>query len=247
MTRQSQKDEELRHARQWAVHVPELSALPIVASHAEPPDVRVGDRIGIEITRYLRNGSPRDEPAAVALEIMQNQVTRLAEAQYQSLGGAPVGVSVFFATAPIPRSERRGLATSLAEAVRALRLEPGVQGRIEPSQLPAPAARFVRGVSVHGRGAGWDCGSGFLVDDSWDGVIARVRDKEGDLGDWPAWATERWCLVVAPGEVHAPGGPALVSAGILPQPDHLPDVDLETPFDRVYFLDALTDYVRRLA
>ena len=246
MTRWSQKKRELRFVQQLAAHVGDLAGLRLAVAEYDPPDVSAGAEIGIEVTEFLRRrgGAPR-----VPVEKAREEITRRAQHLYEERGGRRLHVHVYFRDGPLPMHESGTLAEQIARAVFEQTARAAPSGEVHGDQLQAPASACVNWISLHddGHGGGWECLSGGSVESRWDEVEKLAKKKEADLPRWPASAKHRWLLIVASGTQLMSGQETLLFSSMFPQLDLMPAPTLRSAFDRIYFLDVVTDKVVRLA
>lgn len=245
MTPSEQSRREVDHVLHLARHVQELCGSDPTAYRPDPPDVRVSQDLGIEVVGFHRQRGGR--PLA-AIERARELVTEMAQAAYEASNRSPISVHIHFNDGPLPQRELPLLAEQVAGAA-ALAAGLGRRHQISRGDLPEPAAGHI--LSIVARPCSlrrpWDCLSGGSVETSWAPVEELVRKKEAQLDRWPTWATRRWLLVVAGGADVVRGVPRLRFSAMYPQTDLMPPPRIASSFDRVYFLDVLTDHSVQLA
>ncbi len=124
---------------------PELTLTRIEQPEPPAPDILAdfcGSRIGIEITRHIREPEKRRESE-------EQRIVDMARDQYQATGNPTVGVSVHWITRePLPRSGRRPISEALSSVV-AQNIPPlGAWCDLDCSLLPEPLASSVHHVRI---------------------------------------------------------------------------------------------------
>ena len=248
MTRADQRQRELRLVKALIRHEPELSGLLLASVDDDPPDVRAGEDIGIEVAEYHRRRTSRAGRRAhqVAIEKAREEVTLTAKELYEAGRNRPLYVHIHYRDGVLPVSQAALLAEQLCEAVRSAASAAKLPCDIRGDRLPTPSSTCVDRIHVSTVGRGWVCLSGGSVENTWDHIEELMRGKENDLPRWPIWAKRRWLLVVAPAIERVKGLETLLFSSMLPQLGILPPPELGSDFDRVRVLDVATGVARQI-
>ena len=124
---------------------PELTLTHIEQPDPPAPDILAdfrGGRIGIEITRHIREPEKRRESE-------EERITEMARSQYETTGKPTVGVSVHWvAHEPRPRSNRTSISEALASVVAQNVPHLGTCRDLDWSSLPEPLASAVHHLRI---------------------------------------------------------------------------------------------------
>lgn len=242
VTRPEQTEFELKSVCRLARDVAEFTEHDVALSPEDPPDV-IASGIGVEVTEFHRT---RGDLELIPIEKEQVRVTQAAWEHYKRSGGVPQHVSIRFVEKPLPRRGRSLIARGLADVALDRMTRAASKLRLRGQELPGDLSTHVRWIHMERPGGDWNCLGGGSVEGDWAAIEPRVRTKEDDLSSWPASVARRWLLVVAPAVERVDGMDSMLFSSMFPHAGALPATQTESRFERVYFLDVMTDQVTRV-
>lgn len=209
---------------------PHLTLTEVTQPRPPAPDILgefTGRRVGVEITRFLRDSEKREESA-------QDRCLRTAHEEYLTSGSPDVSVRVswvFFK--PILRPALTDVSKMLCEFVASNLPPVGGYWQREPV-WPSPLAEYVNFVSMErfkyeGK-RHWTCmRPGWFPALGSDELRAIIATKEPNVPAYRAFCDDLWLLIASEGE---PSSFAEVSESTLLE-------QYVTGFDRVFFLNSV--------
>lgn len=151
--------------------------IPFVESPGEEPDFRFNqDMLGIEISELLKPARSNFGIVPVEAESYHQEIVRLAQQQYYAAADAvPVTINLYFANARGKRRDKRGMARTLAEFIKANL--PGPNDTLNFNDLEL--AEGFGSMSMWRESRDWCCGEGggFTASDIREALTSRIKAK----------------------------------------------------------------------
>jgi hypothetical protein len=180
---------------------PGLTFTRIEQPEPPAPDILAdfqGSRIGIEITRHIREPEKRRESE-------EERIIEMALCQYQATGKPTVGVSVHWVThEPRPRSDRKALSDALASVVAQNVPRFGTWCDLDWSSLPEPLASSVHHLSID-RLINYTANDWRLPRAGWfpsvqvDHIRTAIATKESGFDGYQQYCGAAWLLISSEG------------------------------------------------
>jgi len=157
-----------------------------------------GGRIGIEITRHLREPEKRRESE-------EELIVEMARQHYQATGKPTVGVSVHWVTQePRPSSDRTPVSEALASVVAQNVPQLGTWCDLDWSSLPEPLATSVHHVRIDRlidyTASDWRVPrAGWFPDAQPDHIRTAIATKESCFDGYRQFCDAVWLLIASEG------------------------------------------------
>ncbi len=180
---------------------PELLLTHVEQPKPPAPDILAdfcGSRVGIEITRHIREPEKRRESE-------EERIIKMARRQYEGTGKPTVGVSVHWVThEPRPRSDRTPVSEALASVVAANVPQLGTWCDLDWSSLPEPLASTVHYLRID-RLIDYTASDWRVPRAGWfpaarpDQIRHAIATKEPFLDGYLQYCDSAWLLIASEG------------------------------------------------
>jgi|ERR1700730_8966538 len=151
--------------------------IPLAEIPAEEPDFRFNsDSLGIEVSELLKPASSNSGIVPAAEATYRQEITRMAQEQYYAAADAkPAKIVLFFANARGKRRDKREMARTLSEFVKANVPQPGTIANFSGLKLPEGFGSM----SIAVESGDWVCGEGgsFTVSNIHEALASSITAK----------------------------------------------------------------------
>jgi hypothetical protein len=172
--------------------------IPLGEIPAEEPDFRFNsDSLGIEVSELLKPASSNSGIVPAAEASYRQEITQMAQEQYYAAVDAkPAKIVLFFANARGKKRDKREMARTLSEFVKASVPQPGTIANFAGLELPEGFGSM----SIALESGDWVCGEGgsFTVSNIHEALTSRISAKNKLIPTYrknPAPGSQVWLLL----------------------------------------------------
>ena len=207
--------------------------IPFGETPGEEPDFRFNAMLGIEISELLKPASSNFGIVPAEAESYHKEIVRMAQEQYYgSADATPVTINLYFANARGQRRDKREMAQTLAEFIRASIPQPNETSNFNDLELP----KGFGSMSIWREWRDWWCGEGgsYTVSNIQEALTSRINEKNKSVASYRknlAPGAQIWLLLYST---------FAVSRG-MEIPSGIEQWPFNFDFDRVFWFTTLGD------